>query len=132
MASQYQQIMISPKFEICFYLNLSKILYNASQDDIDRLKIPGIPGSFNTTVIKKQWVMLYNRFKDNAEKTQPCPLHQDFLKFRNFSSLDKHEFEYFLPSGDYKYQHRFLNDQDENVFEFKVYETFKTGKRPLQ
>lgn len=123
-----------PKFEVCFYLNLSRFIDNATQDDIDRYEIPEISGLFNVSVIKKGMMAVFKRYKDNpiAAKTQPCPLHKDFLKFINYSSMKKNDFEHYLPSGDYKSQHRYWNDRDENVFECKTYETLKTVKNPLQ
>lgn len=62
------------------------------------------------------------------EKIHPCPLHQNDLKEFNFSGSPKFEFETFMPDGDYRYEYKYWNDEDDNIFQKQVYETYKTGE----
>jgi hypothetical protein len=65
------------------------------------------------------------------DKFQPCPLKPDFFKNYNFSANNKFDFEKVLPSGDYKYVHRYWNDDDTNIFTYIVHEQFKTDAKPF-
>lgn len=47
---------------------------------------------------------------------EPCPVKVQSIKFYNFSSSQKQEFEKMMPNGEYKYEHRFWNDEDDNIF----------------
>lgn len=63
------------------------------------------------------------------EKVHPCPFEGTEFQFYNFSSSKKTEIESSLPSGDYRYQHTFYNDEDSLLFQAKIYEKFTTGEK---
>ena len=62
------------------------------------------------------------------EKVHPCALYRDQLKFINFPSSSKSDFEKVQPGGDYRFEHRLCNEGDENIFTNTVHEKFKTGE----
>jgi hypothetical protein len=86
--------------------------------------IPQI-GVFNKTFIREQIVKLSEKL---AQGIHLCPLVQDDFKEFNYSSEGKQDFEKTLPDGDYRYEHKYWNDEDENIFTKTVYERFKTGE----
>lgn len=82
---------------------------------------------FNQTFVKTFLLKAKSDYEEtNPQKLHRCPLDRDFFKFYNFSSSSKYDFEKILPNGDYKYEHKVLTDDDENIFAVSIYETFKT------
>ena len=92
-------------------------------------KIKEVPsvGIYNETFVRSRLVEFFTTLKRSyPDKLHPCPVHRDDLKFFNFSSTQKIEFEKILPDGDYRYERKFFNNDDDNIFSFTVYEKFVT------
>lgn len=64
--------------------------------------------------------------KNYPNKILRCPLESNFMKDYNSSSRIKNDFETILPNGDYRYERRFYNDEDDNIYSSTVYEAFNT------
>jgi hypothetical protein len=114
---------LTPKADLCSFLNLSTAI---QKEGIDSVKLPGY-GVFNNTMVKN----ILEGFYQYHEKYVPggistCPVNRDYFKIYNYSSSIKNEFEKILPNGDYRYEHRIWNGQDDNIFTKTVYERFKT------
>jgi hypothetical protein len=93
---------------------------------IDKVDLP-LYGVFNSSMVKKllkDAINYHEKYIDGG--VQPCPLHKNYFKIFNFSTYAKNDFEKILPNGDYRYEHKYWNDQDENIFTKTVYERFKT------
>jgi hypothetical protein len=93
---------------------------------VKTVNLPQI-GIFNQSMVANLWARLVDYIqKYDSEKLKPCPLTNHDINMYNFSASIKQDFEQILPSGDYRYDHRLWNDEDENIFSKSVYERFKT------
>ena len=100
---------------------------NGKLDTIANMPLVGV---FNESFVREGIKSIFeNAIAKYPEKVHPCPLRRDDLKFFNFSSNNnKFDFEKIQPDGDYRYEHKFWRDDDENIFTHTVYEKFKTGE----
>jgi hypothetical protein len=97
-----------------------------TEKGIDAVKFPDV-GIFNTSMLENIVYRFILYLSETAPKRiAPCPLVKDWLNDYNISAYIKQDFERILPDGEYKYEHRFWNDRDENIFTKTVYERFKT------
>lgn len=112
-------------FEACQFLNLTRF----NEENLMDQNLPGI-AIFNKSLVHDIILEVIKILKKLApEKLHPCPLTGDFFHFLNYQSDWKQEHEKIMPDGDYRFDHKFWNDEDEKVFEFNVYETFKTREK---
>jgi len=82
----------------------------------------------NATNMIENLIQMKKRFDDHMpEKLHPCPLLRDDLKDINVSSSIKQDFEKMLPHGEYRYDHKFWNEEDDLIFFKSIYERFNTG-----
>ena len=89
---------------------------NGNLDTIANMPLFGVfYESFVREVIKS---IFENAIAKYPEKVHPCPLQRDDLQFFNYSSNDKIDFEKIQPDGDYRYEHKFWSDGDENILRF--------------
>ena len=65
---------------------------------------------------------------EHPEKVYLCPLQHDDLKLFRSSSSNKFDFEKIQPDGDYRYEHKYWTDDDENIYTNTVNEMFKTAE----
>ena len=122
----YRQVFAWPAYEFCIYANMSALYKSGKFDTIQTFPLVGV---FNESFIKERVKYVFDRVNaEHPEKFHPCPLQRDDLKLLNFSSNNKHDFERTQPDGDYRYEHKYWNDEDENIFTHTVYEQFKTGE----
>jgi hypothetical protein len=122
----YRQIIKLPQIEICAFFNLSKAIREVG---IDSVKLPEI-GTFQGKTVKDFAISIIRIIETNySKKFQPCPLKPDFFKNYNISAYVKYDFEKNLPSGDYKYVHRYWDDDDNNIFTYIVHEKFTTNAK---
>lgn len=122
--TNFRQVFAYPKIEMCQFLNLTGI----NPDDVTMDKVPMV-SIFNQTS-SLQWGLRMRNFWINAfpDKFHSCPLYGDDFKFMNFSSNNKHDLEKMMPDGDYRYEHKIWNDDDDLIFQAGIYERFKTGE----
>lgn len=117
--TNYRHIFSFPKVELCYFANLT-------QKTEAGLPLPSI---FNNTFSWDWALPLIQQMKEMyPEKVHPCPFEGLEFQFYNFSSSNKMDIEKSLPSGDYRYQHTFFNDEDSLMFQTTVYEKFITGE----
>jgi hypothetical protein len=111
-----------PRVEICGFLNAT----SSFKQGTETMKLPQL-GIFNQSMIANIWrrAIAYLQEYDH-EKLKPCPLMNHDINMNNYSASIKQDFEKILPDGDYRYEHRMWNDEDENIFSKSVYERFKT------
>jgi hypothetical protein len=118
---------VFPTFDMCALMNLTENYGKTNATAV----IPQV-GIFNQSFIKQQIDVLHENTREYfPEKFHPCPLKVDDLTVFNYSSILKNDFERTLPDGDYRYEHKYWTDDDENVFTKVVYEKYKTGEDPL-
>jgi hypothetical protein len=123
---QYRQIIKLPQIEVCAFFNLSKEIKEVG---IDSVKLPEV-GNFEGTPVKDFVMSIIRIMEENyPKKFQPCPLKPDFFTNYNISAYVKYDFEKNLPSGDYKYVHRYWNDDDKNILTYTVHEKFTTNAK---
>lgn len=105
--------------------NLTEFL---TKDKVTKTKLPKI-GVYNESFVANELINLKGRFdEEGSDAFHPCPPNRNDFKQFNFSSNTKMDFEKIMPDGDYRYEHKAWNDDDENVFTKIVYERFKTGE----
>jgi hypothetical protein len=108
---------------MCQFLNLTKFF---DLETVDPSKIPNV-GVFNKSTIMTGLKMAINYHESaNSKALHPCPIVKGEFKQYNVSSSLKLDFEKILPSGDYRYEHLYWNDDDDLIFKHTVYERFKT------
>ena len=129
---QYKEVMKWPQFEICSFLNMTANLPQGNIIDIiKRTKFSSVL-IYNETVVQNTMIMLAEKYKDSLnERLHPCPLDTDSFKEYNISSSLKQPFEYYFPSGEYRYTHRFWNDEDDEIYTRIIYERFLTGVKAM-
>jgi hypothetical protein len=89
-------------------------------------------GIFNKSFVLQEAIKSFKRAQEiNPAIFHPCPMRVDDIKVINYTSTDKNDFEHTLPDGDYRYEHKYWNDDDDNVFTKTIYEKYKTGEDPL-
>jgi hypothetical protein len=108
-------------------MNISQVI----DDPEASFDIPQV-GIFNQSFVLQEAIKSLKRAKNKyLSKFHPCPIRADDFKVINYTSTDKNDFERTLPDGDYRYEHKYWNDDDDNVFTSTIYEQFKTGEDPL-
>lgn len=126
--NQYRQVFSGVTPDICY---LHKLILDMEKSPDGSFAMPKV-GYYNETFIRMHVISLAERIrKFNPEKLHLCPMRLDDLKYYNQSSLNKSEHEFYLPDGDYRYEHKYSNDEDDNVFTKTIYEKFNTGEDPL-
>jgi hypothetical protein len=89
-------------------------------------------GIFNQSFILEESIRIFkNTQEKHFSKFHPCPMRVDDISVINHTSTEKIDFERTLPDGDYRYEHKYWNDDDDNVFTKTIYEKYKTGEDPL-
>ena len=119
---QYRQIFTIPRFDLCALLNLTEIVKNNGKVK----RVPSV-GVYNESFIRERVVdILAGIKKYYPDKFHACPMHRDDLKIYDFPSSYKHAFEEILPDGDYRYERKLFNDDDDNVLTYTIYQKFST------
>lgn len=84
-------------------------------------------GIFNASFVRDWLTLLYDKYdKYWPDKLHFCPMLPNDMNVYNLSSSVKEPFETLLPDGEYRYEHRYWNDDDDNIFTKFIYEQFNT------
>lgn len=119
--NQYRQFLKYPRIELCSIFESFKRLKGNRN-----LPIP-LVGNFNESYVRKKMLQASEHLEKNyPNKILRCSLESNFMKDYNSSSRIKNDFETILPNGDYRYERRFYNDEDDNIYSSTVYEAFNT------
>jgi hypothetical protein len=114
-----------PQVEVC---SIADSILSVNNENIHNFTVPMF-GIYNQSFIRDRIVEAKETFNRRFPgRLHQCPLQRDDFKLYNISSYIKNDFEKILPDGDYRYEHKFWNDDDENIFTVTVYEAFKTGE----
>lgn len=95
---------------------------------MDKIKIPAVGVLSESSIRELIEMYMNNKNEESFHNLHPCPLQVDDMRVYNYSSNRKLDFEKLQPDGDYRYVHKFWNDDDENIFTATIYERFKTGE----
>jgi hypothetical protein len=81
--AQYRQVIKTPRFEACSYLNLTR---DITEKGIDAVKFPDV-GIFNTSMLENIVYRFILYLSETAPKRiAPCPLVKDWLNDYNISA----------------------------------------------